>query len=101
MVKIRLRRQGARNNPMYRMVVADARAPRDGRFLEIIGHYNPKQDPPVVVINQERALHWLGVGAQPTESARALLRRTGIMEAFANRQGAAAASEAEVAEVSE
>ncbi|MBD3176791.1 MAG: 30S ribosomal protein S16 [Armatimonadia bacterium] len=86
MVKIRLRRQGAKNNPMYRVVVADAKAPRDGGFLEIIGHYNPRTQPPVVEIDKERTMHWLGVGAQPTEAARALLRRVGIMEAFVAQQ---------------
>ena len=101
MVKIRLRRQGARNNQVYRVVVADARSPRDGRFLEVIGHYNPRQEPPVVEIDQDRALYWLGVGPQPTEAAHALLRRVGIMEAFANQQDAASAATAGTAEASQ
>ncbi|HIE51397.1 MAG TPA: 30S ribosomal protein S16 [Armatimonadetes bacterium] len=83
MVKIRLRRTGARNQPSYRLVVADARAPRDGRFIETIGHYNPRRDPPEIVVKEERALYWLQHGAQPTDTARSLLRQAGIMEKFA------------------
>jgi small subunit ribosomal protein S16 len=62
--------------------VADARAPRDGAFIEIIGHYNPLTDPETVVINEEKALHWLGKGAQPTATAGRLLSKTGIIEKF-------------------
>ena len=68
MVKIRLRRVGAKKQPSYRVVVADSRAKRDGRFLEIIGNYNPRTDPPTVNIKEDRALYWLSVGAQPTEA---------------------------------
>jgi small subunit ribosomal protein S16 len=68
MVKIRLRRVGAKKQPSYRVIVADSRVKRDGRFLEIIGHYNPRTDPPTVVIKEDRALYWLSVGAQPTEA---------------------------------
>jgi len=82
LVKIRLRRHGARNAPAYRVVVTDARSPRDGRFLETVGHYNPRQEPPELHINEERALHWLGQGARPTEAARALLKRVGVLETF-------------------
>jgi len=82
MVKIRLRRTGSRNAPSYRVVVADARAPRDGRFIENLGHYNPLTDPAEVVIDKDRALYWLGVGAQPSETARSLLRQEGILQAF-------------------
>jgi len=81
-VRIRLRRTGAKNAATFRVIVADARSPRDGRFLEEIGYYNPRVDPPEVSINEELALKWLASGAQPTESARALLRRVGIMETF-------------------
>ena len=80
MVKIRLRRVGAKNRPMYRVVVADVRAPRDGAFIEIIGHYNPLTDPETVAIDEERALKWLGNGAQPTETVARLLTKLGIME---------------------
>ena len=82
MVKIRLRRTGKKKQPSYRVVVADARAPRDGAFIENIGHYNPLTDPPTVVIDEEKALKWLGQGAQPTETVASLLRRLGIMEKF-------------------
>ena len=82
MVKIRLRRTGAKKKPSYRLVVADARAPRDGGFLDIIGHYDPLTDPETVVIDEEKALHWLEHGAQPTATASRLLSKTGIMEKF-------------------
>jgi small subunit ribosomal protein S16 len=79
MVKIRLRRVGAKKQPHYRVVVADSHAPRDGRFIETIGHYNPRTEPPTVEIDTERVLHWLGVGAQPTEAVRRMLDKLGII----------------------
>ena len=82
MVKIRLRRVGAKHRPSYRLVVADSRAPRDGAFINIIGHYNPLTDPETVVIDEEKALHWLGQGAQPTATANRLLSNAGIIEKF-------------------
>jgi len=82
MVKIRLRRVGARNKPSYRLVVVDSRKPRDGAFISIIGHYNPLTDPETVVINEEEALKWLRQGAQPTETAARLLSKLGITEKF-------------------
>lgn len=82
MVKIRLRRVGAKNRPSYRLVIADSRAPRDGAFINIIGHYNPLTDPATVVINEEEALKWLRQGAQPTETVARLLTKAGIMEKF-------------------
>ncbi|MHB9110007.1 MAG: 30S ribosomal protein S16 [Armatimonadota bacterium] len=81
-VKIRLRRVGAKKQPAYRIVIADARAPRDGRFIEIIGHYNPLTEPSDVVINNERALHWLRSGAQPTESVQRMLVKTGVWSEY-------------------
>ena len=81
-VKIRLRRIGAKKQPAYRIVIADARAPRDGRFIEIIGHYNPLTDPAEVVINSERALHWLRNGAQPTEIVQRMLVKAGVWSEF-------------------
>lgn len=75
MVKIRLRRVGAKKQPSYRIVVADSRAPRDGRFIEIIGHYNPRTDPPTVVIKEDRALYWMSVGAQPTGAVARFLAK--------------------------
>ena len=82
MVKIRLRRVGAKNRPSYRLVVADSRAPWDGAFISIIGHYNPLTDPEEVVIDEEKALDWLKQGAQPTETVRRLLNKTGILDKF-------------------
>ncbi len=82
MVKIRLRRVGAKKRPSYRLVVADVRSPRDGAFINIIGHYNPLTDPETVVIDEEKALHWLGQGAQPTATAARLLSKAGIIEKF-------------------
>ena len=79
MVKIRLRRTGAKKQPHYRVVVADSRSPRDGKFIETIGHYNPRTEPPTVEIDAERALYWLSVGAQPTEAVRRMLDKMGIM----------------------
>ena len=82
MVKIRLRRTGAKKKPSYRVVVADSRAPRDGAFLSIIGHFDPLTDPETVVIDEEKALTWLRQGAQPTATAARLLSKVGIMEKF-------------------
>ena len=80
MVKIRLRRVGSKKKPGYRVVVADARAPRDGAFINIIGYYNPLTDPETVVIDEEKAQNWLRQGAQPTATAARLLAKAGIIE---------------------
>ena len=80
MVKIRLRRMGAKKQPTYRLVVADDRSPRDGRFIEILGHYNPRTEPKTLEVNAEKAKEWLAKGAQPTETVRRLLAEKGIME---------------------
>jgi small subunit ribosomal protein S16 len=80
MLKIRLRRVGAKKKPSYRLVAADIRAPRDGAFVDIIGHYDPLTDPETVVINEEKARHWLSKGAQPTDTAARLLAKAGIIE---------------------
>jgi len=82
MVKIRLRRVGARHRPSYRLVVADSRAPRDGRFIAVIGHYDPLTEPETVAVNEEEALRWLRQGAQPTATASRLLSKLGIMDKF-------------------
>ncbi len=87
MVRIRLCRVGAKKQPSYRVVVADQRAPRDGRFIEIIGHYNPRTDPPTMVIKEERALLWLARGAQPSEAVSRMLIKLGIMEKFLSSKG--------------
>jgi len=81
-VKIRLTRKGSKKQPYYRVVVADARSPRDGRFIEIIGTYNPLTNPAEVKINEEAALKWLGEGAIPTQTARDLLQSQGILKKF-------------------
>jgi len=79
--KIRLRRMGARNHAFYRLVVADSRSPRDGRFIEVLGYYDPHTDPPTINVSEERARYWLKVGAQPTDIARSILRKAGVLEA--------------------
>ena len=76
-VKIRLRRMGARNNPFYRVVVADSRSPRDGRFIEEIGYYDPKSQPEVIKIDAEKAKDWIAKGAQPTDTVKRLLKNNG------------------------
>jgi small subunit ribosomal protein S16 len=79
MVKIRLRRMGAKKNPFYRIVVADSRFPRDGRFIEEIGTYNPLTNPSEIKVNGERALEWIKTGAQPTDTVKALLKKAGVL----------------------
>ncbi len=91
MVRIRLRRMGKRHQPSYRVVVADSESPRNGRFIENIGFYNPRNEPPTIEIDAERARYWLSVGAQPSDPAARLLRKVGVL-------GGAAPAEAVVAE---
>ncbi len=81
--RIRLKRMGAKKDPFYRLVVADARSPRDGRFIEEIGYYNPIKNPEIIKIDEEKALKWLGTGAQPSDTVRSLLKRAGVWEKFA------------------
>ena len=83
MLRIRLRRTGKKKQPSYRVVVADSRAPRDGRFVETIGFYNPRTDPPTFRIDEERALYWLSQGAKPSEPVARLLEKQGTLERFA------------------
>lgn len=78
-VKIRLRRMGAKRAPFYRVVVADSRYPRDGRFIEEIGTYDPTKDPAVVNIDGEKAKKWISNGAQPTDTVKALLKKNGVL----------------------
>lgn len=80
MIKIRLRRVGAKGQPHYRVVVADARSPRDGRFIETIGHYNPRLDPPEFKIAEDRAVYWLQRGAQPTDAVLRMFEKLGTLE---------------------
>ena len=79
-VKIRLRRMGQKKAPFYRVVVADSRYPRDGRFIEEIGYYNPQTEPAEVKIDADKAKDWLAKGAQPTETVRNLLKKSGIVD---------------------
>ena len=79
-VKIRLKRMGSKKNPFYRVVVADSRAPRDGKFIEEIGYYNPMTEPKEIKIDAEKAKKWLGNGAQPTETVKTLFKKSGIIE---------------------
>ncbi|RKY05703.1 30S ribosomal protein S16 [Candidatus Poribacteria bacterium] len=82
-VRIRLQRAGRRNRPFYRVVVADSRSPRDGKYIEKIGYYDPIPDPAVIVIDEEKALKWLLIGAEPTDTVRSLLRKVGVWAKFA------------------
>ncbi|MGI6091463.1 MAG: 30S ribosomal protein S16 [Veillonellaceae bacterium] len=79
-VKIRLNRMGAKKSPFYRVVVADSRSPRDGRFIEILGNYDSTKDPAIVNIDEEKAIDWLKKGAQPTDTVKALFSQVGIMK---------------------
>ena len=79
MVKIRLKRMGMKKEPFYRVVVSDSRNPRDGRFIEEIGYYNPVEDPAVIKFDEERAKYWLSTGAQPTDTVRGLLKKGGLL----------------------
>lgn len=81
--RIRLRRMGAKKSPFYRLVVADSRYPRDGRFIEELGYYNPSTTPATVKIDEEKALKWLASGAKPSDTAKSLLQKQGIMARFA------------------
>ena len=80
MVKMRLRRMGAKKAPFYRVIVADSRSPRDGRFIEEIGYYNPLTEPAEIKIDAEKAKKWIANGAQPTETVKSLLKKSGIVD---------------------
>lgn len=97
MVRIRLRRMGKTKQPSYRVVVADSRAPRDGRFIEVIGHYNPVRQPKVLEIKQDRARYWLSVGAQPSDTVTYLLKKVQVLDENGKVIPAADAPEAPVA----
>ena len=87
-VKIRLNRMGAKKNPFYRIVVADSRAPRDGRFIEVLGNYDPSQNPAVVNVDEEKVLDWMGKGAQLTDTVKNLFSKKGLMARFAEAKNA-------------
>ena len=82
MVRIRLRRVGSRNQASYRVIVADKESPRDGRFIETVGHYNPRTEPSTVVLKDDRVFYWLSVGAQPTEAVDGLFKQVGLWERY-------------------
>lgn len=94
MVRIRLRRTGKTKQPSYRLVIADSHAPRDGSFIETIGHYNPVRQPKVLEINGERARYWLSVGAQPSDTVAYLLKQKQILDGAGNVIPAPVAAEA-------
>lgn len=83
MIKLRLRRMGAKKRPFYRIVAAEHSSPRDGRFIEVVGHYDPLTDPPTIKVEAERAQHWLSVGAKPSPTVEGLLKRAGVIDASA------------------
>lgn len=85
-VKIRLKRMGAKKNPFYRIVVADSRSPRDGRFIEEIGFYNPTKQPAIVEINDEKAVDWLQKGAQPSQTVRSIFNKAGVLDKLAEQR---------------
>ena len=87
-VKIRLKRMGAKKSPFYRIVAADSRMPRDGRFIEQLGTYDPTKDPAVIIVKEEETLKWLNDGAQPSDTVKNLLQQKGIMKKFAEAKAA-------------
>ncbi|MCA9835053.1 MAG: 30S ribosomal protein S16 [Thermomicrobiales bacterium] len=97
MIKIRLRRMGAKKRPFYRIVAAEHSSPRDGRFIEVLGTYNPLTQPAEVVIKEDRVQHWLSVGAKPTETVEGLLKKQGVIPAdkFYNKKPTQPAKAAE------
>lgn len=105
MVKIRLKRMGAKRRPFYRLIVADSQSPRDGRFIDQLGYYDPLTDPATIKIDEEKVTNWLSRGAQPSESARELLRRSGVLGGGARAEvtatGAGEKAPAAVAEASD
>ncbi len=97
MIKIRLKRMGAKKRPSYRLIVADSRSPRDGRFIETIGFYDPIAEPAIVRVDGDRARHWVSVGAQPTDTARSLLVQQGVLTQSGKLKPAAETTEAATA----
>lgn len=96
-VRIRLKRMGAKKRPFYRLIVADSRAARDGRFIDQLGYYDPIADPIKLEVNEEKALQWLSNGAQPSDTARDLLRKAGVWDKFRTGKKSGAAADLETA----
>ena len=101
MLRMRLRRVGARNQPSYRIVVADSRAARDGAFVDYLGHYNPRTEPPTVVIDEEKARKWLSVGAKPSEAVQRIIDKMGASEETPTAEATPEEDSSEEAEVAE
>lgn len=97
-VKIRLSRIGAKKQPTYRIVVAEERSKRDGRIVERLGHYDPRTEPPTIVLNEERTRYWLGVGARPTDALGPVLKRAGIGDQYVRERAARKSKAAKAAE---
>ena len=95
MVRLRLLRMGSKKSPFYRVVAANADAPRDGRFIEILGHYNPTKHPQIIELKEDRVKYWLGVGAQPSDTVRSLFRRQGLLKQLHDARGASQEESAE------
>lgn len=100
MVRLRLLRKGSKKAPFYRVVAASSSAPRDGRFIEILGHYNPTKNPEIIELKEDRVQYWLGVGAQPSDTVRSLFRKEGILKQI-HEAARGGASEAPAEEASE
>ena len=98
-VRIRLQRFGRKHRPFYRVVVADSRTRRDGKFIERLGHYNPVAEPAEITVNEERALYWLQVGAQPSDTVKSILSEVGIWAKFMNQKTTTRKAEVEAEEV--
>lgn len=97
-VKIRLSRMGAKKQPTYRIVIAEERSKRDGRIVERIGHYDPRTEPPTIVVNEERARYWLSVGARPTDALGIILRRAGVSDKYVRQHTARKSKSAQAQE---
>lgn len=93
MVTLRLRRMGKKKEPTYRLVATDSRSPRDGRFIEILGHYNPRTEPPTVEFKEEKVLDWLSKGAQPSNTVKRLLTNNGTWKKHEDSKGKASTGE--------
>ena len=97
MVRLRLRRMGAKKAPFFRVVAADASSPRDGRFIEVLGHYNPTKDPQIIELKEDRIRYWLGVGAQPSDTVLSLFRQKGLLSKTQDEDAQPAEAESDAA----
>ena len=97
MVRLRLRRMGAKKAPFFRVVAAEASSPRDGRFIEVLGHYNPTKDPQIIELKEYRIRYWLGVGAQPSDTVLSLFRQKGLLSKTQDEDAQPADAESDAA----